>query len=185
LSAFYSEKLDNFLEKCLFCAVWIEKLRCFSELGLIFVYYCNFLTFNCYQYICLFAIEQFMKRMVLDLVLAGVQCDAEGSVYRLHLGGSECAASQVKFLVQKHILRLGVEPLGITIDKLNVLRLSRFAFDILGITVGRSGGYGSSRENRVSRGNMEQVKPFHVPQERKNALVLDINGKGHIHKYNS
>jgi hypothetical protein len=27
---------------------------------------------------------------------------------------------------------------------------------------------------------MEQVKPFHIPQERPNALVLDINGKGHI-----
>jgi hypothetical protein len=27
---------------------------------------------------------------------------------------------------------------------------------------------------------MDQVKPFHVPQERQNALVLDIDGKGHI-----
>jgi hypothetical protein len=27
---------------------------------------------------------------------------------------------------------------------------------------------------------MEQVKPFHVPQERQNAIVFYINGKGHI-----
>jgi hypothetical protein len=33
----------------------------------------------------------YMKRMALDLDLAGSQCDAKGSVYRLHLGGRECA----------------------------------------------------------------------------------------------
>jgi hypothetical protein len=82
--------------------------------------------------------------------------------------------SQVKVLVRKHVQCLGVEPLGVTIDKLNVVRLSLFAFEILGITAGRS------RENRVLGGDMEQVKPFHVPQERQNVFVFYINGKDHI-----